>query len=139
MVSYFSNLNSLWRCVWLVSVSENTLRTNACIRGTSASKANARGIAVNGSYSHNFSPSIASNYQPNPGDQLVTLEHLLPQGEGYVFQVVNALGQEELWIDLEEGDELYEWDTSGLQQGLYYVFLYKEGLLVEYKLLSILH
>lgn len=76
---------------------------------------------------------------PNPGDQLVSLEHLLPQGEGYVFRVVNALGQEELWIGLEEGDELFEWDTSGLQQGLYYVFLYNEGLLIEYKLLSIIH
>lgn len=76
---------------------------------------------------------------PNPGDQLVTLEHLLPQGEGYAFRVVNALGQEELWIDLEEGDELHEWDTSSLQQGLYYVFLYQDGLLIEYKLLSILH
>jgi len=65
MVSYFFNLNSLWRCVWLVSVSENTLRTNACIRGTNASGASGRGIAVNGSYSQNFSPPIASNYQPS--------------------------------------------------------------------------
>jgi hypothetical protein len=76
---------------------------------------------------------------PNPGDQLVTLEHLLPQGEGYAFRVVNALGQEELWIQLVEGDDLYEWNTSALQQGLYYVFLYQNGFLKDYKLLSILH
>jgi hypothetical protein len=76
---------------------------------------------------------------PNLVDELVTLEHLLPQGGGYAFRVVNALGHEELWEDLVEGDELYEWDTSGLQQGLYYVFLYQDELLVEYRLLSILH
>lgn len=76
---------------------------------------------------------------PNPADEQVTIEHFLPEDEGYSFQVINALGQTELEVDLEEGVFEYEWETKFLQQGLYYVFLYKDGLLLDYKLLSVLH
>lgn len=89
--------------------------------------------------SSGFSSEEVLKVYPNPGDELVTLEHLLPQGTDYAFRVINALGQEELWVELEEGNDLYEWDTKTLQQGLYYVFLYHDGLLKEYKLLSIIH
>lgn len=76
---------------------------------------------------------------PNPADQFVNLEHTLSAGAGYVFRVINALGHEMLYQELEENENIYQWDTSSIQQGMYYVFLYKDGLLMEYKLLSVLH
>lgn len=76
---------------------------------------------------------------PNPADESVTIEHLLPGDEGYAFRVINALGQTELEVNLEEGVIEHEWETAFLQQGLYYVFLYKNGFLLDYKLLSIIH
>ena len=76
---------------------------------------------------------------PNPADQLVNLEHTLSAGTGYAFRVINALGHEMLYQELEENENIYQWDTSSIQQGMYYVFLYKDGLLMEYKLLSVLH
>lgn len=89
-----------------------------------------------------FNKSIIVNgakVYPNPADQLVNLEHTHSSGEGYAFRVINALGHEMLYQELEENEFIYPWDTSSLQQGIYYVFLYKDGLLIEYKLLSVLH
>lgn len=76
---------------------------------------------------------------PNPADQFVKLEHMFSADEGYVFRVINSLGHEMLNIQLEENEDIYECDTSSIQQGMYYVFLYKDGLILEYKLLSVLH
>lgn len=76
---------------------------------------------------------------PNPADTYVTLEHTLSPEAGYAFRVIDAMGYEQLYYELHDTEILYEWNVQHLIQGVYYVFLYKEGVITDYKLLSILH
>jgi hypothetical protein len=86
------------------------------------------------------SPSFAElKVYPNPADISVTLEHTFDPGEGYSIEVINLLGNMVYSYNYEESELEVEWDTSSQIQGMYYVFLYREGVLLDYKLLSILH
>lgn len=86
------------------------------------------------------SPSFAElKVYPNPADISVTLEHTFDPGNGYSIEVIDLLGNTVYSYNYEESELDVEWETSSQIQGMYYVFLYREGVLLDYKLLSVIH
>jgi hypothetical protein len=76
---------------------------------------------------------------PNPADTEVTMEHDAEETDGYHIVVTNTMGNIIYTADFPVSEREINWNTTSIIQGAYYVLLYHEDNLVDYKLLSIIH
>jgi hypothetical protein len=76
---------------------------------------------------------------PNPADTEVTFEHDAEGTEGYHIVVTNTMGNIIHTAEFPVSDREITWNTTAVIQGAYYVLLYHEDELIDYKLLSIIH
>jgi len=75
---------------------------------------------------------------PNPGNTNLRFRHG-GQGIGYHIVVTNTMGNIIYTADFPVSEREINWNTTAVVQGAYYVLLYHEDMLVDYKLLSIIH